>query len=123
MSQLTSAIFGSWGLIVGWNIAPPPPGPITLKSPGRGSLPPSRRANKAIRRKKETNVFFPLLSLLLFRLSFCQNCFALSILLSRHSSSPRSSFPELQQPTCIFKVDLLEYSIRQPKAVNPPAPL
>src|SRR6266446_6109828 len=69
MSQLTRAVLGSWGLIVGWNIAPPPPGPIILKSPGRESLAPNRKANRATWRKK-ANAYFPLLSLSLFRFLF-----------------------------------------------------
>src|SRR5882724_3955120 len=39
MSQLSSTVFGSWGLMVGWNIAPPPPGPMISKFPGRCVLP------------------------------------------------------------------------------------
>src|SRR6266404_9978540 len=69
MSQLTRAVLGSWGLIVGWNIAPPPPGPTTLKSPGREPLAPNRKAKRVTWRKK-ANAYFPLLSLSLFRFLF-----------------------------------------------------
>lgn len=35
MSQEINTVFGSWGLMVGLNMAPPPPGPRIRKSPGR----------------------------------------------------------------------------------------
>jgi hypothetical protein len=57
-------------LIVGWNIAPPPPGPMTLKSPGRESFVPRRNATRTAWTKKEANAYFPLLSLSLFRFLF-----------------------------------------------------
>ena len=37
MSQAMSTVLVSCGLMVGWNIAPPPPGPMTRKSPGRSA--------------------------------------------------------------------------------------
>src|SRR6267154_4129395 len=71
MSQLTKTVFGSWGLIVGWNIAPPPPGPIILKLPGRSSVGVAKAsAASAIRRRSNTIGFFPLLSLAFFRFLF-----------------------------------------------------
>src|SRR5260221_3371273 len=71
MSQLTKTVFGSWGLIVGWNIAPPPPGPIILKLPGRSSVGVAKAsAANAIRRRSNTIGFFPLLSLTSFRFLF-----------------------------------------------------
>ena len=40
MSQETSTVFASWGLMVGLNIAPPPPGPMTRNPPGRSAKTP-----------------------------------------------------------------------------------
>src|SRR6266478_4591771 len=37
MSQEISTVLTSCGLMVGLNMAPPPPGPMTLKSPGRSA--------------------------------------------------------------------------------------
>ena len=71
MSQLTRTVLGSCGLIVGWNIAPPPPGPMILKSPGRESPPAaSNRTVRATRRRKKIIYFLSLLSLPLFRFLF-----------------------------------------------------
>ena len=37
MSQERRTVFGSCGLMVGLNIAPPPPGPMMRKPPGRNA--------------------------------------------------------------------------------------
>src|ERR1700676_2570928 len=105
MSQLTRTVSGSCGLIVGWNIAPPPPGPMILKSPGRESPPSaSISAVRATRRRKKIIYFFSLLSFLLFRFLFgrklllCQSTLGLLNL-------------DMQELSSIFMVDFLEYSV------------
>src|SRR5215467_8045604 len=65
MSQLTRTVSMSWGLTVGWNIAPPPPGPTIRKLPGRSSAPVAETARIAYRRNERiiTLFYFRLLSL------------------------------------------------------------
>src|SRR5882724_2780423 len=74
MSQLSNTVFGSCGLIVGWNIAPPPPGPMIWKLPGRGALPlKEKRIVNVSRTKNSTIRYFPLLSLSFLRFLFGRN--------------------------------------------------
>src|SRR6266480_1071622 len=74
MSQLSSTVFGSWGLMVGWNIAPPPPGPMISKFPGRCAAPLiATRRVRVSRNKNKTICCFPLLSLSFFRFLFGRN--------------------------------------------------
>src|SRR5205807_9060711 len=70
MSQLTRTVSRSWGLTEGWNMAPPPPGPIILKLPGRGASPSplARRRNPKNALRKQS--IHPLLCLLFLALSF-----------------------------------------------------
>src|SRR5579864_2635998 len=51
MSQETSTVFGSCGLIVGLNIAPPPPGPMMRKPPGLSARAQVRHTTTEIVRK------------------------------------------------------------------------
>src|SRR2546427_4235466 len=105
MSQLTRTVFGSWGLIVGWNIAPPPPGPMILKSPGRKSLPLANISTAtASRKRKKIIYFFPLLSFPLFRFLFSQNH-----LLCQSLEAPL--YFESQKLGSIFIIDFLQYSV------------
>src|SRR5712671_4244090 len=128
ISQLTRAVLVSWGLIVGWNIAPPPPGPITLKSPGRGSLAPSRNANRATTRKK-ANAYFPLLSLTMFRFLFvrysllCHSFYRLTSARRRYARVDVTLLGQMQQPRSILEVNLFQYPVRQAEPINPPPPL
>src|SRR3989442_4539922 len=74
MSQLSNTVFGSCGLMVGWNIAPPPPGPIIWKLPGRGVLSlKEKRIVNVSRTKNSTIRCFPLLSLSFLRFLFGRN--------------------------------------------------
>src|SRR6266850_5469901 len=74
MSQLSNTVFGSCGLMVGWNIAPPPPGPMIWKLPGRGVLPlKEKRIANVSRTKNSTIRCFPLLSLSFLRFLFGRN--------------------------------------------------
>src|SRR5947207_9114649 len=74
MSQLSSTVFGSWGLMVGWNIAPPPPGPMISKFPGRCALPLIATKRVSVSRNKNKTIrCFPLLSLSFLRLLFGRN--------------------------------------------------
>jgi hypothetical protein len=76
MSQLTSTVFGSWGLMVGWNIAPPPPGPMIWKLPGRGALPLIANTIARVSQNKDLTIdCFPLLSLSFLRFLFGRNGF------------------------------------------------
>src|SRR4029450_13208337 len=76
MSQLTSTVFGSWGLMVGWNIAPPPPGPMIWKLPGRGALPLIAHTMARVSQNKDLTLdCFPLLSLSFLRFLFGRNGF------------------------------------------------
>src|SRR5262249_16786446 len=80
MSQLTRTVFASWGLIVGWNIAPPPPGPIILKLPGRSSDGIAKAsATSAIRRTRKFNLLLSFAFVHVCSLAFCQNLLAFSI--------------------------------------------
>ena len=54
MSHEMSTVLVSCGLIVGLNIAPPPPGPITRKLPGRS---PQAVVNKIAKAKPATTIF------------------------------------------------------------------
>src|SRR5215471_3696686 len=63
MSHETRTVLGSCGLIVGLNIAPPPPGPSTSKSPGR-----TAKANPARQRKRITR--WLILTILMLSFSF-----------------------------------------------------
>ena len=54
MSHEISTVLVSWGLMVGLNIAPPPPGPITRKLPGRC---PHAVVNKIANAKPATTTF------------------------------------------------------------------
>src|SRR6266478_8225096 len=105
MSQLIKTVSGSWGLIVGWNIAPPPPGPMILKSPGRVS-PPSANMSAATarRRRKKIIYFFPLLSISLLRFPFGRNH-----VLCQSLEAPLDF--ESQKLGSIFVIDFLEYSV------------
>src|SRR5947207_2128458 len=54
MSQEIKTVFVSCGLTVGLNIAPPPPGPMTRKSPGRSAAnvaPKHTNKRRALRRR------------------------------------------------------------------------
>src|SRR5438309_5487159 len=74
MSQLSNTVFGSCGLMVGWNIAPPPPGPIIWKLPGRGSLPLKEKRTANVSRTKNSTIrCLPLLSLSFLRFLFGRN--------------------------------------------------
>src|SRR5256885_13597038 len=82
MSQLTRAVLGSCGLMVGWNMAPPPPGPTTRKLPGRESAhtAAAKRSTVARTRKAMETIFLVTLFYLpLFALLFCQKHSTLSI--------------------------------------------
>ena len=54
MSHEMSTVLVSCGLMVGLNIAPPPPGPITRKLPGRS---PQAVVNKIAKAKPATTTF------------------------------------------------------------------
>src|SRR5438270_9932246 len=82
MSQLTRAVLGSCGLMVGWNMAPPPPGPTTRKLPGRESAHAAAAKRSTVartRRAMEAIFLVTFLYLPLFALLFCQKHFPLSI--------------------------------------------
>src|SRR2546423_1233405 len=82
MSQLTRAVLGSCGLMVGWNIAPPPPGPTTRKLPGRESAHTAAAKRSTVartRRAMEAIFLVTFLYLPLFALLFCQKHSPLSI--------------------------------------------
>src|SRR5215475_13126068 len=80
--------------MVGWNMAPPPPGPMIVKLPGRCSNGTANvRAATTIRRRENTISYFPLLSLALFSFLFWQNFFALSILLTDFDWKERPNCP------------------------------
>src|SRR6202050_4421263 len=49
MSQETSTVFASWGLMVGLNIAPPPPGPMTRNPPDRSAKTPVKHTPRTMR--------------------------------------------------------------------------
>src|SRR5262249_30481058 len=124
MSQFTKTVFRSCGLTVGWNMAPPPPGPITLKLPGRGvsplPLPRRRNAKSAFRRKSAISFLcFPYHSFLFL---YWQTSFALSILLSLFIHCLALYF-NFQEPGGILVVDLFEDFIRQAQTIKPPPPL
>src|SRR5437763_16925969 len=124
MSQLTRIVFRSCGLTVGWNMAPPPPGPRTLKLPGRGAspLPLARRKNPRSPRRKKSAISFLCFPYHLFRFLSWQNPLALSILFVSFLLKDTLNF-DLQEPGSILVVDLLKNLIRQSQAINPPAPL
>src|SRR6266850_5468073 len=98
-------------------MAPPPPGPMIVKSPGRESLElVNSRAATASRRREKTIYSFPLLSLLFLRFLFGRNH-----LLCQSLAAPLDF--ESQKPGSIFKIDFLEYFVRQAETVDPPPPL
>src|SRR5215475_364124 len=104
-------------------MAPPPPGPTTLKSPGRSD--PARAtatAAKAKRRSQNTIRFFPFSFFAIVSLSFWQKPFPLSMLLAS-TAGRRFLHAQLQQPRRVLVVDLLQNGVGQGEAVDPPAPL
>src|SRR5579859_2192383 len=114
MSQLTRTVFRSCGLTVGWNMAPPPPGPTTRKLPGRGESPaPFAKARnpRSARRKKSVISFlcFPYHS---FRFLSWQNPLALSIPFISFLLENASDL-DLKEPGGVLVVDLLEDFIGQ----------
>src|SRR5579859_1428155 len=124
MSQLTRTVFRSCGLTVGWNMAPPPPGPTTRKLPGRGESPaPFAKARnpRSARRKKSVISFlcFPYHS---FRFLSWQNPLALSIPFISFLLENASDL-DLKEPGGVLVVDLLEDFIGQTQPINPPPSL
>src|SRR5881275_1384068 len=121
MSQLTRIVFRSCGLTVGWNMAPPPPGPRTLKLPGRGAspLPLARRKYPRSPRRKKSAIAFLIICFAFFLGRILLLCQSFS---SLFRSKMALGF-DLQEPDSIFVVHLLEDLIRQSQAINPPAPL
>jgi hypothetical protein len=68
--------------MVGWNIAPPPPGPIIWKFPGRGPVPlVAIKIAKASWNKNNTVGCFSLLSLPFLRFLFGRNALLCQLLL------------------------------------------
>src|SRR5436309_9540616 len=105
-------------------MAPPPPGPIILKLPGRGvsPLPLARRRNPRSARRKKSVILFLCFPCHLFRFLSWQNPAALSIPFVSFPLENASDF-DLQEPGSILVVDLLENLIRQSQSINPPPPL
>src|SRR5690242_4261086 len=123
MSQLTSTVLRSCGLTVGWNMAPPPPGPITRKLPGRASpLPLVRRRNARSARRKKSVISFLCFPYHLFRFLSCRIGLLCQSLSSLFRLKMALGF-DLQKPGSILVVHLLEDLIRQTKAINAPAAL
>src|ERR1700722_5141980 len=105
MSQLTKTVLGGCGLMVGWNMAPPPPGPMILKSPGREPPASARMSTaRATRRRKKIIYFFSLLSIPLFRFLFGRKFVLCQTPLGLLNLGP-------QELSCVFIVDFLEYSV------------
>src|SRR6185312_5796337 len=78
MSQEIRTVLGSCGLTVGLNIAPPPPGPTTWKSPGRAAkAAPTRRKKQRRWRAMFRIRYFRLLSFV-FALPLSGKAFKLS---------------------------------------------
>src|SRR6202795_618985 len=63
MSQAINTVLESCGLMVGWNIAPPPPGPMMRKSPGRSAAAPAKHTATRIAGRKR-NFIGPCLMML-----------------------------------------------------------
>src|SRR5262249_1026402 len=81
MSQEINTVLGSCGLMLGLNIAPPPPGPMTLKSPGRAA-----NANPASREQTiRARVMFAIRCFRLLSLSLLQHCPAIGLKCQRQS--------------------------------------
>src|SRR5215467_12390358 len=118
MSQLTKTVFKSCGLTVGWNIAPPPPGPMTLKLPGRASPKPlSNKSNPKNARRKKSAISFLCFPCDYLRFLSWQKLPEMSIL------KKLPSHVDPQKLRGVLVIDFLEDFILQSQAINSPAPL
>src|SRR5215471_2090277 len=125
ISQLTSTVSMSCGLTVGWNMAPPPPGPTTVNPPGRSLPPPTAKTAHTRHTRRNTIAYFPLLSFCFLRLSFWQKPRRLSTIPSRPGPGPdgASSGFQVQRASGVFVINLAKNRLGQPYPVDPPAPL